>query len=52
MEEKYYYCKHGLLFIVYERVDTGLDIISDEDSRWESEDKAKEHCRILNENSK
>ena len=48
MEEKYYYCKHGLLYIVYEKVDTGMDEMAIEDSRWEDEEKAKEHCRILN----
>lgn len=45
---KYYYAKHGLLFIVVRDVDTGMDIIPVEDSRWTDEEQAKEHCRLLN----
>lgn len=45
---KYFYKKHGLLFIVYCKVDTGFQIVDVEDSRWEDETKAKEHCYILN----
>ena len=48
MEEGYYYIKHGLLFIVYINIETGMSITTQEDSRWEDEEKAKEHCRILN----
>lgn len=48
MNEKYYYSKHGLLYIVYINVDTGISVVPIEDSRWESEEKAKEHCSILN----
>ena len=50
MEEGYYFCKHGLLYIVYFNIETGLDVVAEEDSRWEDEEKAKEHCRILNGN--
>lgn len=46
--EKYYYKQHGLLWIVYERVDTGMDVISTEDSRWNTELKASLHCDLLN----
>lgn len=46
--ERFYYCKHGLLFIVYENEQQGMFNTAKEDSRWEDEDKAKEHCRILN----
>jgi len=46
--KKYYYIKHGLLYIVYKRDSGGLAPMSIEDSRWESEDKAKLHCEILN----
>jgi hypothetical protein len=49
MNEKYYYINHGLLYIVYRDEDTGMSIVSFEDSRWDDEGKAKEHCRILNE---
>jgi len=38
----------GLLFIVYEEVDTGLDIVHVEESRWECEEKANKHCKLLN----
>jgi len=48
MEETYYYKQHGLLWIVYEKVDTGLDVMSVEDSRWKSEKDAKLHCNLLN----
>lgn len=47
--EEYYYCKHGLLYIVYQKVDTGMSNTSVEDSRWVDEEKAKEHCKLLNE---
>lgn len=39
----------GLLFIVYEEVDTGLDIVYIEESRWECQEKADKHCKLLNE---
>ena len=44
--EKYNYKKHGLLFIVYE-IQESIEI---EDSRWENEEKAKKHCKLLNGN--
>lgn len=47
-KDKYFYVKHGLLYIVYEVTDTGIDSVPTEDSRWEDEKKAKEHCDILN----
>lgn len=47
--DEFYYVKHGLLFIVYKYEDTGMGYIHIEDSRWTDEEKAKEHCRILNE---
>ena len=44
--KEFYYCvEHGLLWIVYYQDVYG---ITEEDSRWESEDKAKEHCELLN----
>jgi len=47
--EKFYYVKHGLLFIVYERIEANFSsIFTEEDSRWINEDDAKEHCNILN----
>jgi hypothetical protein len=36
------------LFIVYEEVDTGIDIVHVEESRWECEEKANKHCKLLN----
>lgn len=45
---KYYYEKHGLLYIVYSDYDEGFGVVSTENSRWEDELKAKEHCRLLN----
>ena len=48
MENRFYVCKHGLLYVVYEKVDTGMDEVSVKDSSWEDEEKAKLHCRILN----
>ena len=44
---KYYYERHGLLYIVYQ--DDESKPSTSEDSRWEDEEKAREHCRILNE---
>ena len=46
---EYYYEMHGLLFVVYEQVNTGMATVGHEYSKWEDEEKAKEHCRILNE---
>ena len=50
---RYYYKKHGLLYVVYyEYVDysggLGAEIHIEIDSRWKSEKKAKKHCEILN----
>ena len=45
IKEFYYYVEHGLLWIVYYQDEYGC---TGEDSRWESEDKAKEHCKLLN----
>lgn len=43
----YYYERHGLLYIVYRVINKSMgDVL--EDSRWESEQKAKHHCYILN----
>lgn len=47
-EGKYAVFKWGLLWIVKELY-YEFDPIWTEDSRWEDKEKAKEHCRILNE---
>ncbi len=46
-EEEYYYEKRGVIFIVYWYVNKALGQVV-EDARFEDEEKAKEHCRILN----
>lgn len=47
--EDFYYKKHGLLYIVYERYQTGHgDMSETKDSEWNNEEKAKAHCEILN----
>ena len=50
---RYYYKKHGLLYIVYyEYVEygggLGAEILTEIDSKWKSKKKAKKHCEILN----
>lgn len=49
-EEKYTYYQYGLLFIVHKKLGSSFGGCMVEDSRWTEEEKAKEHCRILNEN--
>lgn len=49
-EEKYTNYQHGLLFIVHKKLGSSFGGCMVEDSRWTEEEKAKEHCRILNEN--
>lgn len=49
MKDTYRYKKHGLLWIVYKSLWTGIEMSYTEDSKWDSEEKAKEHCRLLNE---
>ena len=49
-QNEYWYCKHGVLFRVYQRhyeFGVATDIF---DCDLQSEDKAKEHCLILNAN--
>jgi len=50
--EEYTYEKHGILYIVYHTDDDYFCPATTEDARFDSEEKAKEHCRILNERAK
>jgi hypothetical protein len=48
-EATYIVTTHGLLYIVYKKVYTGQGLIMTEDSRWEDEQKAILHCKLINE---
>jgi hypothetical protein len=46
--QRFFIRKHGLLWLVMEYIETDDGFMSVEDSAWECEDKAKQHCYILN----
>jgi hypothetical protein len=50
--EEYTYEKHGLLYIVYHTEHDYFCDVTTEDSRFDSEEKAKKHCEILNKTIK
>lgn len=50
VEQRYYVQKWGLLYIVYERDYGGMSPTFIEESRWEDEKKAKDHCKLLCKN--
>ncbi len=43
--ERYFVARRGILHLVFEN---GIEVGPVEESRWEDEEKATEHCRLMN----